>query len=58
MPDVSRAYFHFDVPAPPEPELVSFARSVFNDLDRAADDTFPFPDYGLEVWEFARAIRN
>jgi hypothetical protein len=49
MIELSRAYFRFEVPAPDEANLLAFARAVFQDFDRAADQLFPLPDYAVYV---------
>lgn len=49
MIDISRAYFRFDMPAPPEPELLEYAQSIFDDLDRLAARLMPLPDYTVYV---------
>jgi hypothetical protein len=49
MIDVARAFFHFDIPAPPENILVDYAQTIFDNLDAAAANLLPVPDYSLYV---------
>lgn len=47
MIDIVRASFNFDTPAPPEDDLIAYARRVFDKMDAAAEGLLPFEDYSL-----------
>lgn len=47
MIDIARSYFYIDIPAPPEDDLVEYARRIFNEMDAAAEELLPFDDYSL-----------
>jgi hypothetical protein len=49
MIPVARAYFRFDIPAPPEDQLFLYARRLFSQLDGAAETLLPFDDYSLFI---------
>jgi len=47
MIDIVRASFVFDTPAPPEEDLIAYARRIFYKMDVAAEEFLPFDDYSL-----------
>ncbi|MBE0585760.1 MAG: hypothetical protein IH612_18610 [Desulfofustis sp.] len=47
MIDIVRTSFHFDTPAPPEEDLIAYARRVFDKMDAAAEELLLFDDYSL-----------
>lgn len=47
MIDIVQAYFNFDTPAPPEDDLIAFARRIFDEMDAATEKYLPFDDYSL-----------
>jgi len=47
MIDIVRAYFNLDTPAPPEDDLIAYARRVFDKMDAAAEKLLSFEDYSL-----------
>lgn len=47
MIDIVQASFNFDTPAPPEDELIAYARRIFDEMDAAAEKFLPFADYSL-----------
>ena len=47
MLDIVRASFIFGTPAPPEEDLIAYARRIFDKMDAAAEEFLPFDDYSL-----------
>lgn len=47
MIDIVSASFNFDTPAPPEDDLIAYARRIFNQMDTEAEKLLPFDDYSL-----------
>jgi hypothetical protein len=47
MIDIVRASFNFDTPAPPEDDLIAYARRIFDKMDAAAEELLSFDDYSL-----------
>ena len=47
MIDIVRASFIFDTPAPPEDDLIAYARRIFDKMDAAAEELLSFDDYSL-----------
>jgi len=47
MIDIVRASFNFDAPAPPEDQLISYAKRIFQEMDSAVEQYLHFDDYSL-----------
>jgi len=47
MIDIVRASFNFDTPAPPEDDLIAYARRIFDKMDTAVEELLSFEDYSL-----------
>lgn len=47
MIDIVRASFIFDTPAPPEEDLIAYARRIFDKMDAAAEEFLLLDDYSL-----------
>lgn len=47
MINVVRASFNIDTTAPPEDDLIAYARRIFNKMDAAAEELLSFDDYSL-----------
>jgi hypothetical protein len=47
MIDIVQAHFNFDTPAPPEDDLVAYAKRIFDEMDAATEKFLPFDDYSL-----------
>jgi hypothetical protein len=47
MLDIVRASFNLDIPAPPEDDLIAYAKRIFDKMDVATEEILPFEDYSL-----------